>query len=129
MAVNPSDGSCIAYTQSAITYLDDKTATSGIKVLYQSIPVSNNSKIIYLNYSCNSTTSIGCPSVESGLMWDYFNQNIITYTIIIEVIGVILMILGIYIYRGSIVLIGWGTSFIILTMIESLFVYLKGVPS
>jgi hypothetical protein len=38
------------------------------------------------------------------------------------------MILGIYIYRGSIVLIGWGTAFIILVMIESLFVFLRGVP-
>jgi hypothetical protein len=48
---------------------------------------------------------------------------------VIEVVGVILMVLGIYIYRGSIVLIGWGTCFIILIMIESLFVFLRGVPS
>lgn len=39
------------------------------------------------------------------------------------------MVLGIYIYRGSIVLIGCATIFIILTIIESLFVYLRGVPS
>lgn len=50
-------------------------------------------------------------------MWDYFYSNVITFTIIIEVIGVILMVLGIYIYRGSIVLIGCATVFIILTMI------------
>ncbi len=68
-------------------------------------------------YACNSTHFVGCPKVESGVMWEYFTQNIITYTIIIEVVGVILMVLGIYIYRGSIVLIGWGTAFIILTMI------------
>jgi len=41
---------------------------------------------------------------------------------------VILMTLGIYIYRGSIVLIGWGTSLMILLFIESFFVFLKGVP-
>ncbi len=72
---------------------------------------------------------MGCPSVESGLMWEYFSRNLVAYTIVIEVVGAILMVLGIYIYRGSIVLIGWGTCFIILTMIESLFVYLRGVPS
>lgn len=46
----------------------------------------------------------------------------------IEVVGIILMVFGVYIYRGSIVLIGWGTSALILLMIESLFVFLKGVP-
>ena len=46
----------------------------------------------------------------------------------LEVIGVILMILGIYIYRGSIILIGCGTSFGILIMIESFFVFVRGVP-
>jgi hypothetical protein len=50
-------------------------------------------------------------------MWEYFNQNIAIYTIILEIVGVILMILGVYIYRGTIVLIGWATSFIILVMI------------
>ncbi len=50
-------------------------------------------------------------------MWDYFGRNVITLTIVIEIVGVILMVLGIYIYRGSIVLIGWGTTLIILTMI------------
>ena len=129
VSVNPTDGSCLAYMQTGISYLDDKTPTSGIKVLYQSYPLGNSSKKLYLSYRCSANETIGCPSVESGLMWDYFNQNIITYTIIIEIVGVILMVLGIYIYRGSIVLIGWGTSFIILTMIESLFVYLRGVPS
>lgn len=38
------------------------------------------------------------------------------------------MVLGIYIYRGSIVLIGWGTATLILLIIESFFVFLKGVP-
>lgn len=61
-------------------------------------------------------------------MWTYFNKQVITYTIVIEIVGIILMVLGVYIYRGSIVLIGWGTFFIILMMIESLFVFLKGVP-
>lgn len=61
-------------------------------------------------------------------MWDYFGNNIITFTIIIEIIGIILMVLGIYIYRGSIVLIAWGTIFVLLTMLESLFVFLRGVP-
>jgi hypothetical protein len=38
------------------------------------------------------------------------------------------MVLGIYIYRGSIVLIGWSTAFIILVIVESFFVFLPGVP-
>ena len=70
-----------------------------------------------------------CPVVEAGIIWEYFNEDVITYTIIIEVIGVILMVLGIYIYRGSIILIGWGTSLMILVMIESFFVFQRGVPT
>ncbi len=46
----------------------------------------------------------------------------------IGVVGVILMVFGVYIYRGSIVLIGWGTATLILLIIESFFVFLKGVP-
>ena len=61
-------------------------------------------------------------------MWQYFYQHKIIYTIVIEIIGVILMVLGIYIYRGSIVLIGWATAFIILILIESFFVFERGVP-
>ncbi len=61
-------------------------------------------------------------------MWQYFAKGLLTYTIVIEVIGIILMVFGIYIYRASIVLIGWGTSTLILLMIESFFVFLKGVP-
>jgi hypothetical protein len=38
------------------------------------------------------------------------------------------MVLGIYIYRGSIVLIGWATAFAILVGIESFFIFVKGVP-
>ena len=129
ISVNATSGACLTYVQSSITYLDDLTPTSGIKVLYLSLPLTNTSQHYYLNYTCNLTNSVGCPEVESGVMWDYFSQNVITYTIVIEVVGVILMVLGIYIYRGSIVLIGWGTAFIILTMIESLFVFLRGVPS
>lgn len=70
-----------------------------------------------LAYACNSGSSIGCASIESSIMWDYFNRHLLAYTIVIEVVGVILMILGIYIYRGSIVLIGWSTAFIILVII------------
>lgn len=39
------------------------------------------------------------------------------------------MVLGIYIYRGSIVLIAWATVFVLLIMLESLFVFHRGVPS
>jgi hypothetical protein len=39
------------------------------------------------------------------------------------------MVLGIYIYRGSIVLIGWGTFLVLLIMIESFFVFVRGIPS
>lgn len=38
------------------------------------------------------------------------------------------MVLGVYIYRGSIVLVGWATAFSILVGIESLFVFRNGVP-
>ena len=58
----------------------------------------------------------------------YFQKNLNILTIILIVIGIILMVLGVYIYRGSIVLIGMGTSFVILLFIESFFVFLKGVP-
>lgn len=115
--LNVSTDTCLTYVQSSITYIDNLTPKSGIKVKYLSLPVTNTSQQYYMYYACNSTHFVGCPKVESGVMWEYFTQNIITYTIIIEVVGVILMVLGIYIYRGSIVLIGWGTAFIILTMI------------
>ncbi len=61
-------------------------------------------------------------------MWQYFNKGLLTYTIVIEIIGIILMVFGIYIYRASVVLIGWGTSTLVLLMIESFFVFLRGVP-
>ena len=38
------------------------------------------------------------------------------------------MILGIYIYRGSIVLIGCGTFLMFLIFIESFFVFIRGMP-
>lgn len=38
------------------------------------------------------------------------------------------MVLGIWIYRVSIVLVGAGTFFLLLLMIQSFFVFLKGVP-
>lgn len=129
VAVNPVAETCISYTQNHITFLDGSTAGSGIKVQYISQPTSNLSQEIVLKYSCNNDTGEYCPGVEASIMWDYFQTNIITFTIIIEIVGVILMVLGIYIYRGSIVLIGWGTVFILLTMLESLFVFHRGVPS
>ena len=39
------------------------------------------------------------------------------------------MVLGIYIYRGSIVLIGWGTSLMLLIMVESFFVFVRDTPN
>jgi hypothetical protein len=80
-----------------------------------------------MNYQCNAG-GIGCPSVSSGILWAYFEKGLLAYAITIGVVGVILMVFGVYIYRGSIVLIGWGTSVLILLMIESLFVFLRGVP-
>lgn len=82
-----------------------------------------------MNYHCDQTSGRYCPEVEAGTVFEYFNRNVVTYTIIIEVIGVILMVLGIYIYRGSIVLIGWGTAFVILIFIESFFIFVRGIPN
>jgi len=39
------------------------------------------------------------------------------------------MLLGIYVYRGSIVLIGWGTALVILLFIESFFIFVRGIPN
>jgi hypothetical protein len=39
------------------------------------------------------------------------------------------MVFGIYIYRGSIVLIGWGTALVILIFIESFFIFVRGIPN
>jgi hypothetical protein len=50
-------------------------------------------------------------------MWEYFQKGLLTYAIVLEVVGAILMVFGVYIYRGSIVLIGWGTMTLILLMI------------
>lgn len=54
-------GTCVSYTQSGITYLDDQTPISGIKVLYLSEPITNSSQRVYLNYTCNRNVTIGCP--------------------------------------------------------------------
>ena len=62
------------------------------------------------------------------MLWEYFNNNVVLYTVIVEVIGVILMTLGIYIYRGSIVLIGTGTFLALLVFIESFFIFVRGIP-
>lgn len=43
VSVNSADGTCIAYTQFNISYLDDKEPISGIKVLYLSTPITQNS--------------------------------------------------------------------------------------
>ena len=63
VAVNSVESTCTSYTQYNISYLDDKTPKSGIKVLYLSMPITNTSKKMYLYFSCNANVTIGCPSV------------------------------------------------------------------
>ena len=45
-----------------------------------------------------------------------------------ELVGIFLMVLGIYFYRTSLALVGAGSFFLMLLMIESFFVFERGVP-
>ena len=108
--------------------INKNNATHGINVFYSEKNNTNNANPIVLAYPCNAENKIGCPSVARTTLWTYFSNNSIGYTIAIEVIGVLFMILGVYMYRVTLVILGWATSFIILLSIEQTVVFIPGVP-
>ena len=61
-------------------------------------------------------------------MFDYLDENQLGFTITVEIIGILFMLLGIYIYRATAVLIGAASIFFALIAIEAKLVFLPGVP-
>jgi len=107
--------------------MNEKNASQGIRVVYSS-KAENDEEVIPHDYPCNDTIRKGCPEVSRTTLWNYFSNNSVGYTIAIEVIGVLFMILGVYMYRVTLVILGWATAFIILLSIEQTVVFVPGVP-
>jgi hypothetical protein len=80
------------------------------------------------NYLINSGLD-GCPKLELTTLWDFFSRNTLAFFIVTEILGIILMVLGIYLYRITLMLLGTLAAFFIFVMVESLLVFQPGVPN
>lgn len=118
-------GNCKVYRQQLVKPINYANASQGIKVLYSAL--DSNETIVH-SYPCTESNKVGCPEVSRTTLWNYFSNNSIGYTIAIEVIGVLFMLLGVYMYRVTLVILGWATAFIILLSIEQTVVFVPGVP-
>lgn len=111
---------CYEYDQQQIRLLDEKNISKGIKVVYKwkerNPVVANVSTIRELTFACDNSGR-GCPDVERSTIFTYFKNNQLGFMIAMEIIGIIFMIFGLYIYRASIVLLGACTMFFILLAI------------
>lgn len=96
--------------------MNANNASQGLTVIYKS-KLANNETIVKVEYPCSSSNRIGCPEVSRTTIWTYFSNNSLGFTIAILVIGVLFMVLGVYMYRITLVILGWATAFMILLSI------------
>jgi hypothetical protein len=110
---------CYGYEQYNIELLSEGNISSGVVVQYRIIESINNTNIdniVNLTYACNGN-GLGCPEVESSTIFSFFKDKQLGFTIALEIIGIIFMTLGVYIYRASIVLLGACSMFLVLLAI------------
>lgn len=79
VSIDKNTNACKTYNQAEVRLLDSTNISSGISVIYSSL--SGDNQTVILNYTCNG--SVGCPSVESGNLWQYFEKGLLAYTIVI----------------------------------------------
>jgi len=80
---NQTSKTCSPFIQTNITFINPLNGSQGIQVTYTPIWNQANIQPILLTYPCNSGNSVGCPSIESSIMWEYFNRHLLAYTIVI----------------------------------------------
>lgn len=116
---------------------------SGVELTYVSEMVGGNIYTVNLvSYCGNSQPNTvnggvytitsgmdGCPKIDLTTLWDFFGRNTLAFFITTEVLGIILMVLGVYLYRVTLMLLGMLAAFFVLVMVESTVIFQPGVPS
>ena len=71
----------------------------------------------------------GCPVLDLTTIWAYFGAHKFAFFLSTLIFGVVLMLLGLYMYRISIWLVGAVGGFGLLLLVESMVVFKPGVPN
>lgn len=71
----------------------------------------------------------GCPVLDLTTIWTYFDKHKFAFFLTTLIFGVVLMLLGLYMYRITIWLVGGMAGFGILLLIESIVIFVPGVPN
>jgi hypothetical protein len=62
-------------------------------------------------------------------LWSFFDDHTFAFFLSTLILGVILMTLGIYLYKITLLLVGGLAAFFILMLVESAVIFLPGVPN
>jgi len=114
-----------------------------VQLTYSSDIVNGTTYTVNMVSTCNGTITAnqtgntftlstgidGCPKIDLTTLWDFFSRNTLAFFITTEILGVILMVLGIYLYRVTLLLLGMLAAFFILITVESIVVFQPGVPN
>ena len=96
-------------------------------ISYCGIPTSPSDQVVGNTYTIGSGID-GCPKLDLTTLWDFFGRNTLAFFITTEVLGIILMVLGVYLYRVTLLVLGLLAAFFVLIMVESIVVFQPGVP-
>ena len=126
---NMSSSYIINYTSVPVTPPGSNTPITYTLMLVSPCNFSSSSQITSDNTIIVVSTLSGCPVLDLTTIWSYFAQHKFAFFLTTLIFGCLMMLLGLYMYKITIWLVGGLAGFGILLLIESVIVFLPGVPN